>query len=682
MANNLNLWKARIQRAESVQNKQHNLWKDSVSLFNCTYFENTIGGEIDKERVDVHFANWYISNLIPLVYFRDPFIFIKSTHDKYSGFASTMEKVINYYWKELGLKQEFKRVIMSSLLMPPGWMKIGYTAKIGQDIGKLDEIKEKAFVQKMKDVIKGVLKSEKEKRPEEQGVINEYIKEENVFATWVPSWNMLMPEGYHLVSRMPYLIEIEDISRVDFLANPLYKNKDSIKTNTNINIKRNSYTDPDKTRVTTPSYHNLGASTDTENDIIRLYHVEDKREQKRFTISMEANGPHFEGDLISWEGFSYKPLFFEETLPTRDISNPYPPNVLEPIFPQIMEQANARTQMVKWRKRASSIVLVQKGLADEKDVRQLEETEGVQIVYVSNISAFQMQQTPNLPTGIFDVNEIINQDLQMGTNMGQMMFQPQPGQRTATQAQIGQSGLQLKASARVDVVEDYTVTVAKTLAQYIWNFYDRQQISEIIGEQVTPQMWIDLPREPRARRRMLQAELQFNIDAGSAAPPKDETVDRKQLLDFASIVNAIAPEKIKKGSFIEKLSDRFKFVKDIDQVVKTDEEGEIRTAQLENQYMQQGMPQAVSPNEDHEIHIQQHAQVQPPNEIVDRHISEHAQYLGIQPQSGVGNKPQAGDTRPPLSSTNPEINRQGQTNQGDIYQSVQNTGVGTTAEAK
>ena len=264
----------------------------------------------------------------------------------------------------------------------------------------------------------------------------------------------------------------------------------------------------------------------------------------------------------------------------------------------------------------------------------------------------------------------------MGTNMGQLMFQPQPGQRTATQAQIGQSGLQLKASARVDVVEDFTVRVARKLALNMWQFYDRDKIAEIIGEPVTPAMWPDLPDDPVERRRIINSEVQIRIDAGAAAPPKDETVDRKQLLDYASIVATIAPEKIKKGKFIEKLTERFKFVKDVEQIVKTDEEGEMRTAQEENQYMAQNMPQAVSPNEDHEIHIQVHSQMAG-NPLVDEHIVKHAGFMGITPQAGKGTTPQAGDMRPPSKSATPEIERQAPPTQGAIYSGVQDMGAGT-----
>lgn len=665
----IEIWKSRIERAKSKQQEQHSIWENSIDLYNCQYFDKYFTPNSD--RVDVHFANWYINNFIPLVYFRDPYIFVKGRSEKYFEFARTLETAINVYWKKLELKQQFKRVILSAALMPPGWIKVGYTAKIGQDVAELEEIRQKTLVQNIKSAITGVFKQEKNLTPEQQGVLNEYIEEEDIFATWIPSWNILMPEGYHLVSQMPYLIEIEDIPKVDFLANPLYKNKNKAKESSSLNIDE---TGGEKLRK--PTYNKTSSGTDDETTIIRLYHIWDRRTNQRLVMSDYADDFHFKGKWsYDFHGFPYEPLIFDETLPSLDKSNPYPVNALIPILPQIKEQSNLRTQMVNWRKRASAIILAQKGLATEEDLAQIENTEGVQIALVGNIGAFQMSQTPNLPQGVFNIDDIIKQDLQMGTNMGQLMFQAQEGQRTATQAQIGQSGLQLKSSARVDCVEDLTNKVAKKLILLMWQFFDADKISEIIGEQVTPRMWLPLPEDIKERKRIMNAEIQIRIDAGATAPPKDETVDRKQLLDFASIVSTIAPEKLKKGKFVEKLTERFKFVKDVEQVIKTDEEGETMTAQEENQYMLQGMPQAVSPNEDHEIHIQVHSQIKD-NPLAVEHISKHGAFMGIFPQAGVGSTPQQGDMRPPTKSTNPEIVRQGNTNQGDINQSVQNVGIG------
>jgi hypothetical protein len=289
-----------------------------------------------------------------------------------------------------------------------------------------------------------------------------------------------------------------------------------------------------------------------------------------------------------------------------------------------------------------------------------------------------------LPNGIFDIDKIIQQDLQMGTSMGQLMFAAQAGQRTATQAEIGQSGLQLKASSRVDVVEDYSTMIAKSLAQLAWQFYDKKKVQEIIGETVTDNMWLPLPKDRDERKKLIRAELQIMIDAGSAAPPKDDTVEVKQAIDVSSVVAAIAPERLNKGELVKALLKRVKYAKDLDKIVISNDEEEIQAAQQENQLLANNVPQVVGPNENHTLHIQTHTQIQQPTDASNLHISDHGKFLGIvegEPQSGVSNKPQEGDIRPPLKSVAPEVTRGGATAASDVMQSNQNLGAGTLSNA-
>jgi hypothetical protein len=676
----LSVWKERIERSEGLQQQQHRDWKDAIDLLNCDYFSKLTGGT-DPEFVEVNFAKSYIKKFVNLTYFRDPRIFVESRTGKYTDFADTMDTVINYELKRLRMKKQFKRVILSSALTSPGWIKLGYTAKIGQDVAKIEEEKEKSIIEGLKDTIGGIFRKEKkELTPEEQGILNSFITEENIFASWIPSWNMLMPEGYQVIEQMPYLIEIEEVPKMDFRNNPLYENKKSIHDKRV--VRRDT---PTRETMNTANY-NGQVGGDSELDTIRLYHVWDRREQKRFTMSLEANDKHFEGDwCYDFEGFPYKPLLFEDNLPGKDKTNPYPVNLVKPIMSQIIEKSYARTQMAKWRKRAAAYIIAGAGATDE-DIAQITETEAVQLIKVSNSGLFQFAQTPALPQGIFEVDDVIDKDLQMMTSMGQMMFAPQAGTRTATQASIGQSGLQIDMAAAVDTIEDFTVEVATSLAQLAWQFYDRDKIGEILGEEATEKMWIDPPKDPEERRRMIRSQMIFRIDAGSTAPPKDETTDKKQLLDLVSIVMTIAPERIKKGEFVERLLKRFKFAKDLNKIVISSDDDEKQKAQQENQLMLQGHPQTVGPNEPHDVHIQEHLQAAG-HPLVDQHIVAHGQKMGIvgkgkgagQRQGEQQGQVQAGDNRPPVQSTNPEIARQGIPNSAGIAGAARNPGPGAKA---
>lgn len=686
------LWKGLVQRAEGTQAKQHDEWNKSISLLDCRYFDKHLT-RLD-ERVDVNFVNWYISALVPLIYFRDPYVFVKSKTEDWQSFAETLEKVVNAIWKDQKLKQQFKRVILSALIMPPGWINTGYTAEIGQDIAKTEENKEKSLISNIKDAIKGVFSKKEDKLPAQQGVLNQNIKEESIFADWIPSWNVLMPAGYHLVSKMPWICHYEDVALIDFMRNPMYKNKEDIhgtykddSVSSGNAIQKVVFEDP-------LIYSNIKDEITT----IRLYHVWDRRSQKRFTISMACSDYHFIGDWpYDAEGFPLEPLVFEETLPSNkedqnESKGPYPYNAIRPILPQVLENSNARTQMSAWRRRASAIIMAQSDMVTEEDMNQIQGSSAVQLIRVSNIAGFQMSQTPALPQGVFQVNEVIQEDLQMATMMGQMMFQAQQGNNTATQAQIAQSGLQLKVSAKQDCVEDFTVVIARKIAQLAWQFFDRQKVQELIGEVVSDVMWPDLPKDRKDRRRMIN-NMKIFIDSGSAAPPKDETVDRKQLLDFLQFAGAVAPERLNKDEILKSGFKKWKFEKDVEKLVITNDAGEIEAATEENGLLAANIPCIVSPNNNHLLHLQEHVKA-PPTATRDQHMLDHAKFGGLLPgaegNASEGNNkasqqaggPQKGDIAAPKQSVNPEVQRQGVPASDRVNASVQDKGPGTGMKAR
>lgn len=676
---NINIWKGKIKEAEGVQSEMHKEWTTAIDLYNCKY--NDSNAAYDPERVDVHFVNWYVTNLVALSYFRDPYIFFKTKTDSYERFCETLEKVVNSEWKRLDLKSQFKDCILSGLLTSPGWLRSGYTAKIGQDEAKHEEIKEKeeskSFITSIKDVLLGQITDKKEdKTPEQKGVLNYNIQEESIFVTWIPSWNILIPPGYHRFKDLPYIIQTEKMSIRDFVDNPDYKNKDDIR------VTYESQQQSDGTRLQKVPYDTSVTPVDNRSELstITLYHIWDRRSQKRMTLSMMSDDCHRSGDWpYDFDGFPFDDCMFDKTLPGKEKANPYPPNCVRPILPQVIEQSNIRTQMSRWRKRASAIMIAQRDKLTEEDMNQLENTDALQIAYVSDITGVQMTQTPQLPQQVFEVGAEIQQDLQSATNMGQLMFAPQPGQRTASQAKIGQQGLQLKISAKQDVIEDLTVRVARKMAQLCWQFYDRKKVEEILGETVSEQMWPDLPEDKEERRKVIR-NMKVFIDAGSAAPPKDETTDRKQLLDAISVMQAIAPERLKKDEVLKAMIKKWKFEKDVDKLVLTNDDEETKCAEEETGFLEANHPCIVSPNNNHQIHLGVHAKGRKTPALA-QHILDHAKFAGLLPggqgqgsEGGKGKKPQQGDKRPPMQSSNPEIVREKNPSQGQIMGASANMG--------
>lgn len=674
----LNDWKGKIKEAEGVQTEMHKEWNTAIDLYNCNFKEQ--GAVYDPERVEVNFVNWYVCNLEALCYFRDPYIFVKDQTESWERFAETLEKLVNKEWKRLNLKEEFKYVIASGLLTAPGFLRVGYTAKIGQDEARHAELKEKeetsSLIAGIKEVLTGITKKPKEEKlPEELGVLNANIQEESIFVTHISSFNILIPPGYSRFRDLPYLIQYEKVSIQDFVNNPDYKNKDDIRTT------YEAQQQSDGTRLQKVPYDTSITPVNNKSELstITLYHIWDRRSKMRMTCSLQGDDWHRQGDWpYDFQGFPYEECMFERNIAGKEKANFYPPNCVRPILPQVIEQSNIRTQMSRWRKRSSAIILAQRDMLTEQDMNQLENSDALQIAYVSDIKAVQMTQSPSLPPQVFEVGQEIAQDLQSATNMGTLMFAPQPGQRTASQAKIGQQGLQLKISAKQDVIEDLSVRTARKMIQLAWQFYDRDKVEEIIGEKVSEEMWPDLPEDKEERRKVIR-NMKIFIDQGSAAPPKDETTDRKQLLDAISVMAQFAPERLKKDEVLKAIIKKWKFEKDVDKLVMTHDDEETKCADEENGFLEANHPCIVSPNNNHSIHLQEHAKAKKTPALA-QHILDHAKFAGLLPGAqgggGKGQKggPQKGDKRPPMQSTNPEIVRQKTPNMGHIMGEANNNG--------
>ena len=111
----------------------------------------------------------------------------------------------------------------------------------------------------------------------------------------------------------------------------------------------------------------------------------------------------------------------------------------------------------------------------------------------------------------------------------------------------------------------------------------------------------------------------------------------------------------------ESVVKKFKWEKDVDKWVIGHDEDETKCAQEENGFLEANHPCIVSPNNNHQIHLGVHAQGKKTPALA-QHILDHAKFAGLLPgangKSGVGNKAQQGDKRPPMKATNPEIVRQ------------------------
>ena len=154
------------------------------------------------------------------------------------------------------------------------------------------------------------------------------------------------------------------------------------------------------------------------------------------------------------------------------------------------------------------------------------------------------------------------------------------------------------------------MSVARGLAGIIWQFIPRDQIAEIIGEELSEEMWPSLPTlgdgttlDIEKARQVIQREISFRIDAGSTRPPKDEAVETKLFTDQMAILKEMFPGRFKEEVIVEELLKKMKIPEAEKAVIGFDDE-EIEVAQQENELLLKGIPIPVGPNDNHQIHNQ------------------------------------------------------------------------------
>jgi len=663
----IKMWFGRISRCEDLQATKREERKQILKLYVGEFFGKPT---TQSEMIDENFVYEYIQVLVSAIYARDPYIFVRTKNSTLGQFAETMETVINDYWYTKQAKSKIKKAILDAVLQTPGFIEIGYFLLTEQS--KAVKQLESEFPE-LKDI------NNPAKTEEEQGILDETIKEDDVFLNHVSSWDILFPDGYHDIRECPYLIKRQIVTLDVLMANPGYKNKDKLRLGITY-----------KDHISLVTSYNMKAlpragslsGIDEELVKITLYHVFDKMNRQRFTLAKGLNDDTLhegEWDYLI-DGHTIYPLIFNEIPKSDEESNAFGLSDIVPMLPQLKELSFISSAMMKHRKRAGTLLLAKRGAVSETDAAKIQNASDVDMILLDDItdSVVKGFTPPALPQDFYALRGIILESLMRISGYNQLLGVAK-GIQTATESQNVREGSVLRQSAKVDVIEDFTVQIARGLAGLIWEFVqDKQKIADITGEMPTEEQWPTLPQDRTEARKVIQSKLRFKIDAGSMRPPQDEAIERKQWLDLIGIIKANFPNRLNDSIVLPQLLKKFDF-KDIERAVLGYDDQEIQVAQEENKLLMQGVPQLSSPNENDLLHLQVHSQAYQtpglqPTQQLDEHILTHKKNYDMKNPQVL---PQKGDSKAAVQSTNPKQNRGGVTQIADLIGSVRSMpGVG------
>ena len=652
-----------IRASLSLQQEQRGRWEDSLDFLRLRYFDRRMG-IADTERTEVHYSWAYFNTLIPTLYSRNPQWFVKSRQKSKLPFAQTMQDVLNYYKDELKLKSAIQSAIADTVPYGLGWVEVGYTPP--PDSYRPSYKRAQSLVEKASSQVKKLLG---QPNPEEraEGQLLADVRGGKIFLRWIPSYKVLLSPGYHSVAEMPYLVVIEDVAEEEFKANRRYDPSvvDRVKPTRHLASSRGG-----KVLTPQPSLTKLSAPrVEGDTKFIRLYHIHDRRNMMKVGFADGVSEELYDEDWgCSFDEFSLTPLIFNDTPASEDDANAYPMDDITPLKPQLTELSLLRTSMVKQRRRSAPVILVDKDMYSESEIALMQQTEEAIIIPVKGgARGFFATNPVKIPDDCYRVGDTIMGDLDMVGGFNQLLVSgaSQPGIDTATEASLAGQGTTMRQGRKVDIIESFLVEIARRISAYALEYHDRTDIAEILGIEVSEEMWPDIElMEPTEKNKMIRRELSFSIEAGSTRPEQTRLIEQNLAIRNTNMLAAAFPDVIDRQKLLKchmkKMGD-----KEVEYILKPETEVSQKEAEMENQLLSQGVPQLAHAGDRHDVHIPAHGQAGTLMQaqgidtgVLDQHIQMHATLRQAE-QPQAGKRPQSGDTLSPAQAAVPELQRTG-----------------------
>lgn len=425
-------------------------------------------------------------SLIPRTYFRNPMVTVTETHPDLRYHARVLESVDNYLIKELALKATLKGATLTTFLCGTGPIKLGYDSQFGY-------LPDQAIDANMGTVTQV---ARRERRKIEY---NANIKPGMPWALPELPENVIVPYGYKNASEMPWIAHR--------IFRPLRDVKQDQKYKGTRGLKGTRLSEIDDLR----KVHERTFFGEDDIEYAELYEIRDFAsgemrvlcEDKMILASPDA--------LQTEEGLNWEFLIFNDDpehfwgLPDAGI-----------IEPQQLELNETKTQQAQHRRIALIKFLYMKGVISE---------ENLQHMLSGNVGpAIEVDTDVGLANAITMLQPHVPPDLQIAINelMGEIRYglgesENQTGAYkggtppSATESVEVAQTTGSRDEERRDILGDLLVRIVKKWNQYIFKFWDHEQIIDIVGEDGYKQ-WVSFHGSE------LDADYHYNIDPDSGFP--------------------------------------------------------------------------------------------------------------------------------------------------------------------
>ncbi len=462
-------------------------------------------------------------NIVPSLYFRNPKIlaFPKRVQDEDS--APVAGALLNYYFDELGIKEVNQQIILDAYLLGMGICKIGYATQFGMDIPDEGEDRKREKTKANKILEFMGLKKPKEEEKKQNVELEENITAENPYVVWVSPFDFLIDP------------RATSISNAQWVAHRIRKTLDEVKKNKNFkNTSKLKGQEPEEEFV-----KDVPPAEIDKFKTIDLFEIHYKTPEGINILILAKEGDRSEflyhdKSIYKMDGFQFEILYFNKhghklyAKSDVDIVKPLQDR-LTLSFDSILDQVDSFV----------SKIIVDETAMTEAGKLALRDGNLGAICY-TNKNPNEVAKELSLQQLKSDMLALVNQlidimTLESGLTRAQLTGLTTA--ETATEAQIGQAGSNIRLFARADAVGDFSNRQSRKLWQVIQQFVDLDEIQLITGEKavdergITRFNWL----KDADSSALIKADLRFDIEVGSTQKP-DVAVVRKQMENLLNIL--------------------------------------------------------------------------------------------------------------------------------------------------
>ena len=461
--------------------------------------------------------------IIPALYYRNPRVlaFPKRKQDENS--APISASLLNYYFGELNIKETNQLIILDAFLLGMGISKIGYATQFGMDIPDEGETKrrEKSKIKKLVDGLLGKKPKEEEKKQNVE--LQENITAENPYVVWVSPFDFLID---------PRATSIYD---AQWVAHKIRKTLDEVKKNKNFkNTQGLKGEDPVDSVVKDVPETQLDRFKTVD-----LYEIHYKTDEGIYILILAKDGDRYEylyhdKSIYEMDGFQFEILTFNKhghkLYPKADVD----------IIKSLQDRLTMSFDMIldQVDKFVAKLFVDETALTKQGELALTDGNLGS--IVKCNKNPNEVAKETNFAQVKADMFGLVNQIidiiiLESGLTRAQLTGVTRA--ETATEAQIGQGGANIRLFARAESVADFSNRQARKLWQVVRQFVDLDKVELITGEGAVDEKGVSrfTWMEEVNSEDLAKAELRFQIEVGSTEKP-DLTILRRQLENIVNIL--------------------------------------------------------------------------------------------------------------------------------------------------